>query len=243
MELRRVYELGTSAPVWSFVLMKCVCSLLVVGRIGMSLPSAPIGGLTVGALVTDLPFVNLLSQTRFCNAILQQMRSSQSQLKIFLHLSTPNGTVLFEMTAQVAGAGEGAERCVILIGREVSSGLAGLVVDQSAAAPLESAADRDDVIDETSSESAPSNVSADLAGSLGDLVVGETGSSNNFYVSNISDITLPSALDEPLTAFDEETMASTVDTASKCVSLCAIHLSVACWWGRCFAWMRRNTRA
>ena len=158
----------------------------------MSLPSAPIEGLVVGALVADLPFVTQRARAQICNVIHRQLRSSHSQLKMFLHLGTQHGTVLFEMTAQVAGMGSG--RCVILIGREVSSDLAGLVVDQSAAALLESASDGDDVvIDEIISERGPSNVSADLAGASDDLVVDETGGSDGLPMSSISDVTLPTA--------------------------------------------------
>ena len=158
-------------------------------RIGLSLPSAFIDGLVVGALVADLPFVTPRARAQFCNAILRQIRSSQPRTEMLLHLATQNGTVLLEMAVQVTGVG--SERCVILIGREVNSGLAGLVVDQSAAAALESAPDGNGVvIEETASESAPSKASVDLAGSSDDLLV--TSSSDDLPImSTISDTTLP----------------------------------------------------
>lgn len=169
----------------------------------------------MGALVADLPFVAPRSRTQFCDAIVRQMRSPHSHLKMFLHLATQHGTMLLEMTSQSAGVG--SKKCVILIGREVSSGLAGLVVNQSSAAPLESASDGDDeVFNETISESAPSNVSADLGDDM-DVDLGELGSSNGPTMSSISDITLPSGIyitPEPSSTNSSSSLISGVNSSS-----------------------------
>ena len=140
----------------------------------------------MGALVADLPFVAPRSRTQFCDAIVRQMRSPHSHLKMFLHLATQHGTMLLEMASQSASVG--SERYVILIGREVSSGLAGLVVDQSSAAPLEeSASDGDDVAvgEITNNESTPNNSV---------VVLENSGSRSGATMSIISDVTLPSGI-------------------------------------------------
>lgn len=88
--------------------------------------SAPLLVDPVGELLLKLPFASARAETRF-NSFLRQMftSSAENTHAAMLHIQTKNGPVLLEMAATLVGKGSG--KIIVLVGREVDSGLAGLI--------------------------------------------------------------------------------------------------------------------
>ena len=88
--------------------------------------SAPLLVDPVGELLLKLPFASAGAGTRF-NSYLRQMftSSAENTHAAMLHIQTKNGPVLLEMAATPVGKASG--KIIVLVGREVDSGLAGLI--------------------------------------------------------------------------------------------------------------------
>ena len=84
-------------------------------------------------VLSDLPFAHSRARARCHDAIRRAFNApfdepENNARSVFLHLGTLNGPILLEMEASVlASGGEGAERYVVLTGREVNADLASLV--------------------------------------------------------------------------------------------------------------------
>ena len=120
-------------------------------RIGLWSPgmaiAAPLLFDPMGGLLSDLPFVSPRARARLNEAILRIFDRPDddddggkgSNQTVLLHLQTKNGPVLLEMVASVLGAA--SDRIVVLTGREVDSGLAGLIACCCESTTTESADD------------------------------------------------------------------------------------------------------
>ena len=88
--------------------------------------SAPLLVDPVGELVLKLPFASARTETRFSSFLRQMFTSgAENTHAAMLHIQTKNGPVLLEMAATPVGKASG--KIIVLVGREVDSGLAGLI--------------------------------------------------------------------------------------------------------------------
>ena len=82
----------------------------------------------VGRFITDLPFVNARDGATWqdkVGIIFEAPAEHDKSQTLMLHLCVPNGTVLLEMTLGVFVTA--SESIIVMTGREVESGLAGLL--------------------------------------------------------------------------------------------------------------------
>jgi hypothetical protein len=93
--------------------------------------AAPMLHNPVGCLVSDLPFVNDRAQTRACEVIRRKMvMKTAMKSTVMLHLRARNGPILLEMLADALGA-EFEDAAIVLTGRALESGMAGLLFSSS----------------------------------------------------------------------------------------------------------------
>ena len=110
--------------------------------------AAPIFADPLNHVLSDLPFAHSRAGARchgaICRAFNTPSDEPESSIQtVLLHLITPNRPILLEMEASVLAAG--AERLVILTGREVNAELAGMIVTSgSDGTPVGGGAGEDD---------------------------------------------------------------------------------------------------
>ena len=133
--------------------------------------AAPMFADPLNQVLSDLPFAHSRAEARCHGAICRAFNTpsdepESSTQTVLLHLITPNRPILLEMEASVLAAG--AERWVILSGREVNAELAGLIATSgSDGTPVGGGAGEDD--DERSEAASTVIISELTEGGLDDI--------------------------------------------------------------------------
>ena len=185
----------------------------------------------LGCLLSELPFVNAIDGERLHRALVRFFDENDDVIRtVMLHLRAQGGHVLLEMVATKVFATE-SEPSIVLTGRKVDCGLAGLMACASAVASSErSEGDEDDsqlsaycdvIREDDSQRSACSNTIHDdtmsgsqITGEDNDLKIGLISASE----SNISSITAPSGLSSCPSGLSSESYVSSITAPSSSIT-------------------------